>query len=224
MNKYYSYIRVSTTKQGESGLGLLAQQSAIQHFISSNPDSQLLGEFEEIETGTNKRKRPKLHEALALCKANNATLLVATLSRLSRNVHFISGLVESKVNFIALDCPSLDRTMLYFQAVMAEWEASVVSKRTKAALAAAKSNGVKLGSPQNLTKEVRDKGRSIANEKSKRRAAEQASKIAPSILKMRLEGYTLRGVAAKLNEDKIPTVSGIGSWNASMVRRVVNYV
>lgn len=95
---------------------------------------------------------------------------------------------------------------------------------TKLGLQKAKARGTKLGSPQNLTKKVQELGRSIANEKSKKRAIEKATKLAPTILKMKLEGKSLNKIADQLNKDGVPTVSGIGSWNASMVRRVVNYV
>lgn len=221
---YIVYKRVSTQKQGQSGLGLEAQEQAISMFLSSQPEHKIIAEITEVETGTSKRQRPELLKALEMCKQYKAKLIIAKLDRLARNVAFVANLMESKVDFIALDIPNANPFTIHILAAVAEHEAKLISQRTKAALAAAKSNGVKLGSPQNLTKEVRDKGRSIANEKSKNRATERASKIAPSILKMRLEGYTLRGVAAKLNEDKIPTVSGIGSWNASTVRRVINYV
>lgn len=235
MAQYVIYRRVSTTKQGETGLGLEAQQAAIQKFIESTPDSEVIATFEEVETGTNKRKRPKLHEALAVCKAHNATLVVATLSRLSRNVHFISGLVESKVNFIALDCPSLDRTMLYFQAVMAEWEASVISKRTKDALAMKrkwyaenaeelKEKGLryKLGNPQNLSYEARGKALAQINTRKKAKAEEFKKEVLPVVLRKKLEGKTLMQIAEELNRDNYKRPSGrIGGWDATTVRRVM---
>ncbi len=223
--KIIGYSRVSTTRQGESGLGLEAQQAAITNFVSSNPNSTLIANFVEVESGTKKgNNRPELHKALAMCKQHKATLVIPKLDRLSRSVFFLSGLMEANVDFIALDNPHATKMMLQLLSVFAEHEADCISKRTKEALAAAKARGTKLGSPQNLTKEAQELGRSIANERSKKRAMEKATKLAPTILKMKLEGKSLNKIAEQLNKDGVSTVSGIGSWNASMVRRVVNYV
>lgn len=221
---YVVYRRVSTQKQGESGLGMEAQQSAIDRFFNSNPSANIVASFDEVETGTNKRKRPKLQEALEVCKNQKATLVVSKLDRLGRNVHFLSGLIESKVDFICLDNPHMSKTMIQLLAVFAEHEADMISKRTKEALAAAKNRGVKLGNPQNLTYEAKRKALDAINSKKKSVAIEKATKLAPTILKMKLEGKSLNKIADQLNKDRVPTVSGIGSWNASMVRRVVNYV
>lgn len=221
---YVVYRRVSTQKQGESGLGMEAQQSAIDRFFNSNPSANIVASFDEVETGTNKRKRPKLQEALEVCKNQKATLVVSKLDRLGRNVHFLSGLIESKVDFICLDNPHMSKTMIQLLAVFAEHEADMISKRTKEALAAAKNRGVKLGNPQNLTYEAKRKALDAINSKKKSVAIEKATKLAPTILKMKLEGKSLNKIADQLNKDGVPTVSGIGSWNASMVRRVVNYV
>lgn len=224
MSDYVVYRRVSTQRQGESGLGMEAQQSAIDRFFFSNPNANIVASFDEVETGTNKRKRPKLQEALEVCKSSKATLVVSKLDRLGRNVHFLSGLIESKVDFICLDNPHMSKTMIQLLAVFAEHEADMISKRTKEALAAAKARGVKLGSPQNLTPEVKMKALIAINTKKKANAIEKATKLAPTILKMKLEGKSLNKIAEELNSTGVPTVSGIGSWNASMVRRVVNYV
>ena len=140
---YVTYYRVSTQRQGQSGLGLEAQRSAVQAFLAGK---EIIAEFTEIESGR-KTDRPQLVAALALAKKQKATLVIAKLDRLARNVHFISGLLESNVQFVAADMPEADRTFLQMAAVFAEWEATKIRKRTKEALAAAKARGTVLGSP-----------------------------------------------------------------------------
>ena len=140
---FVAYYRVSTQRQGQSGLGLEAQQAAVTAFTK---DQAIIAEFTEIESGR-KNNRPQLAEALALAKKHKAILVIAKLDRLARNVHFISGLLESNVQFIAADMPEADRTFLQMAAVFAEWEAKKISERTKSALQMAKARGTKLGSP-----------------------------------------------------------------------------
>jgi DNA invertase Pin-like site-specific DNA recombinase len=127
------------------------------------------GEFTEIETGTNKRQRPKLQAAIAAAKAHDAVLLIAKLDRLARNVHFITGLQESGVKFVAVDMPEANELTVQILAVMAQHEAKMISERTKAALGAAKARGVKLGSPDNLTDQAQQAGQ-VANKEQARRA------------------------------------------------------
>lgn len=134
------YLRVSTQRQGQSGLGLEAQRKAIEHLL----DGRSYHEFIEVESGK-KSKRPKLEEAIAYCRKNKTKLVIAKLDRLARNVHFISGLMESGIDFVAADMPNADRFMLHVYAAMAEEEGRRISERTKAALAAAKERGVELG-------------------------------------------------------------------------------
>lgn len=140
---YIAYYRVSTTRQGQSGLGLEAQQQAVKQYLNGG-NWQILAEFTEIESGK-RNDRPKLAEAIALCKRLQATLVIAKLDRLARNVHFISGLMESGVEFVAVDNPNANRLMLHMLAAFAEHEREQISRRTKDALAAAKARGVKLG-------------------------------------------------------------------------------
>ncbi|GAA3796184.1 recombinase family protein [Qipengyuania pelagi] len=135
-----AYLRVSTQRQGQSGLGLEAQRSAIVALIG---DVEFI-EFIEVESGT-KASRPQLQAALAHCRKSKAQLVIAKLDRLARNVHFISGLMESGVDFVAADMPQADRFMLRIFAAMAEEEGRRISERTKAALQAAKLRGVQLG-------------------------------------------------------------------------------
>jgi DNA invertase Pin-like site-specific DNA recombinase len=146
---HVTYCRVSTKKQGESTLGLLAQQSALLKYLG---DQTIIKEFVEIETGTNKRYRPILNEAIELCKKEGATLVIAKLDRLARNVSFVSSLMDSKVKFIAVDMPEANELTIHIMSAIAQHEAKVISVQIKEALAQSKK---KLGSPQNLTKEAR---------------------------------------------------------------------
>ena len=141
--RFVAYYRVSTEKQGRSGLGLEAQQAAVQDYLNGGT-WELVGEFIEVESGR-KSERPELAKALARCKKDKATLVIARLDRLARNVHFISGLMETKVKFVACDMPEATPFMLHIYAAVAQEEARAVSARTKAALAAAKHRGVRLG-------------------------------------------------------------------------------
>lgn len=145
MNKIISYIRVSTQKQGLSGLGMEAQEEAVKQYIKAT-GAKLVAEFVEVESGRKTDKeRPELARALEACKKNKAVLVVAKLDRLARNVFFISGLMEAKVKFLALDMPQANELTLHVMAAFAEHEAKRISERTKAALAVAKNRGVALG-------------------------------------------------------------------------------
>jgi DNA invertase Pin-like site-specific DNA recombinase len=138
--QYIAYLRVSTDKQGRSGLGLAAQRKALEPY-------DVISEYEEVESGRN-NARPQLALALADAKRRGCGLVIAKLDRLARNVHFVSGLLESGVPIVCADMPEADRTMLHMMAVFAEWEARRIGERTREALAAAKARGVKLGSPR----------------------------------------------------------------------------
>src|SRR5690242_7914082 len=143
-DKLVAYYRVSTQKQGRSGLGLEAQRDSVARYVSGTR-GKLVGEFTEIESGKRNDNRPKLSEALSLCRIHSATLLVAKLDRLARSVAFISALLESGAKVVAVDMPDADVTMLQIYSVMAEREAKAISARTRGALAAAKARGTKLG-------------------------------------------------------------------------------
>ena len=140
---YVCYFRVSTQKQGHSGLGLDAQRNAVQRYVAANHGT-VLHEFTELESGR-AVNRPQLNSALALCRQKRAVLLIAKLDRLGRNVHFLSGMMEAGVDFVAVDQPTKDKFMLHIQAAFAEEEARRISLRTKEALAAAKRRGVIIG-------------------------------------------------------------------------------
>jgi DNA invertase Pin-like site-specific DNA recombinase len=141
--KFVAYFRVSTDKQGKSGLGLDAQRKAVEDYLNGGTWS-LIGEFTEVESGK-RSDRPKLAEALKSCRLQNATLIIAKLDRLARNVAFISNLMESKVEFEAVDFPQANRLTIHIMAAIAEHGAKMISDRTRAALAAAKARGKRLG-------------------------------------------------------------------------------
>ena len=145
--QFVAYYRVSTSKQGQSGLGLAAQRVAVAAYLNSFASS-LIGEFTEIETGKGSKAldtRPQLRSALDACKKHKSTLIIAKLDRLARNVHFVSGLLETGCDFVAADMPQANKVMIQMHAVMSEWERDQISARTKAALTAAKARGVVLG-------------------------------------------------------------------------------
>lgn len=141
--KFIAYYRVSTARQGESGLGLEAQKEAVMQYLNGG-NWQILAEYTEIESGK-RNDRPKLAQAIASCKRLHATLILAKIDRLARNVHFISGLMESGVEFVAVDNPTANKLMIHMLAAFAEHEREQISKRTIEALAAAKRRGVQLG-------------------------------------------------------------------------------
>lgn len=211
--KFVSYIRVSTQQQGASGLGLEAQQAAVTKYLNGG-DWQLLGQFVEVETAKGAQpldKRPELRQALALCKKHGATLVIAKLDRLARNVHFITGLMETNVNFVAADMPHANKVMLQMHAVMAEWERDQISLRTKEALAAAKARGVKLGNPANLDS---------TNSARRDEADAFAGKLSGLIAGMKARGLAQRAMVTELNELGITTMRG-KTWSLTQLRRVM---
>jgi DNA invertase Pin-like site-specific DNA recombinase len=148
-NKFIAYLRVSTNRQGDSGLGLEAQRSAVKSFVGSmGPEAEILKEFVEVESAKGGVQRPVLAEAVRECKANGCTLLVAKLDRLSRNLHFITALQNSKVDFVAADNPHATPFLIHILVAVAEHERNMMSSRTKAALDAARSRGVVFGNPR----------------------------------------------------------------------------
>jgi DNA invertase Pin-like site-specific DNA recombinase len=151
--KYISYYRVSTEKQGASGLGLEAQRKAVIDFIK--PENIGL-EFTEIESGR-KKERPILKQAIETCKIMNATLVIAKLDRLARNVSFVSALLDSGIKFVCCDMPTANELTIHIYSAIAQDEAKRISQRTKDALAVKKAQGFKLGNPQNLTQDARIK-------------------------------------------------------------------
>lgn len=212
--KYIAYYRVSTKKQG---LGLDAQQAAVNQFLATEQGAELLAEFSEKETGKDDH-RPELEKALTLCKREDAVLLIAKLDRLSRRVSFIFALKDSAVRFRALDMPEVqDVLTLAIYAGLAEQERNLISKRTKDALQALKAKGVKLGT-DNLTAEGRKKGA----EEMKRKAEENVNNIKASakakILKE--QGLSFNRIAKELNALGIGTARG-GKHSATSVMRLL---
>ena len=157
MKKFVAYYRVSRKEQGISGLGLSAQKSSVEKYVTSQ-DGIILKDFTEIETGTNKRERVEIHKAIQLAKDEGAILIIAKLDRLARNVSFVSSLMDAGIEFLAVDMPSANNFTIHIFSALAEQEAKLISSRTKLALAELKKKGVKLGNPQNLTSEARAKG------------------------------------------------------------------
>lgn len=188
-----AYIRVSTDRQGKSGLGLEAQQKAVADFLTAK-EWLLAREYVEVESG-NRRDRPELTAAIADAKRIKGKLVIAKLDRLARNVHFISGLMETGVDFVAVDMPTADKFMLHIYAAMAEEEGRRISQRTKAALAAAKARGVELGK----------NGKALAS-RHKAEAEAFALSLAPIITEIRNEGHkTVRAITEVLNARGVPS-------------------
>lgn len=214
--KYIAYYRVSTQKQGESGLGLEAQRKAVDtHLNGAAP----LMEFTEIETGKN-NQRPTLAEAIAKCKRHKATLIIAKLDRLARNVHFISGLMESGIDFIAADNPNATKLTIHILAAVAEDEAERISKRTKEALAAAKARGVKLGGSRGYKPTAEDRQKAV--EARRAASAELAQDLQGCIRDIRARGgVSFRGIARELTARGVPTPTGKTTWQAITVQRLI---
>lgn len=227
--KFVAYYRVSTEKQGKSGLGLEAQQAAVTAYLNGG-NWKLVGELTEVETGK-RNDRPKLAEALALCRKRKATLVIAKLDRLARNVHFISGLMESGVNFVACDSPGDDRFILHIKAAVAEEEAKKISDRTKAALAALKARGKKLGGWRATRKDgsariaptVSDADRLKSAQAVKEAADDRAADTMDIIEDIRSAAgapLSAQAIARELRNRGITTTRG-GTWSATQVMRVL---
>jgi DNA invertase Pin-like site-specific DNA recombinase len=209
MAGFVAYYRVSTTKQGESGLGLEAQREAVARHLDSGV---LLAEFTEVESGKRSANRPQLMAALDMCKRKKATLLIAKLDRLARNVHFISGLMEAGVEFIAADNPHANKMTIQLLAVFAEHEREQISARTKAALQAAKARGQVLGSPR--WEEGLAKARQVLN------PVQPAPAVIHMMRQHRNEGLTLRAIADRLNSLGLRTPKG-SQWYACTVSKAM---
>jgi DNA invertase Pin-like site-specific DNA recombinase len=220
MTKYIAYYRVSTEKQGKSGLGLEAQQKLVQDFCGD--DWPPVVSYTEVESGK-VNARPQLALALTECRRRKATLVIAKLDRLGRRLSFIAGLMDEDVPFVAADMPHADRFRLHLEAVIAEDERRRISERTKAALAAAKARGTKLGGYREghgLTPEVR----AMAAEARTAKATQDATAVLPVIQAIQAQGITsASGIARALNEQGITTPRG-GQWQATQVLRIISRV
>ncbi|KQP26645.1 recombinase family protein [Methylobacterium sp. Leaf100] len=222
--RYVSYFRVSTGKQGRSGLGLEAQAQTVRERLNGGSWT-VVGTFTEVETGTAKRERPELDRALAYCRVMGAKLIVANVSRLTRNPDFMAKLVAAEVEVEFCDMPNVEGPvgtfMLRQLLSVAELEAGMISDRTRKALAAAKARGVKLGGDRGNLADVAAKGREIGLVKRQAKANRRAGDLSGIIAEIRSEGsVTLKELADGLNARGIPAARG-GKWSSVQVSRVV---
>jgi DNA invertase Pin-like site-specific DNA recombinase len=218
--RFVAYYRVSTARQGVSGLGLEAQQAAVASYLNGG-SWKLVAEFTEVESGK-KADRPQLTLALAAAKKQKATLVIAKLDRLARNVAFVANLMDAGVDFIACDFPTANRLTIHILAAVAEHEAKMISARTKAALAAAKARGKVLGwaMPERLEEQAAAcvKGASVG----KAKADEHAATVMPVVESIRRAGAnTLVEIATALNNLGVATARG-GKWYPTTVKNLLD--
>lgn len=224
--RYVAYYRVSTERQGRSGLGLDAQREAVARHVATT-GGEVVAEFEEVESGK-RADRPQLAAALAACRAQRATLLIAKLDRLARNARFLLGVVEGsgEGGVVFCDLPSVPpgpvgKFLVTQMAAVAELEAGLISQRTRAALAAAKARGVVLGNPR-LRAGTPDAARAAATVRAEASRA-RAADVLPYVEAARRAGCrTLREVAAALTARGVPAPAGGRSWHPMQVKRVVD--
>ena len=219
MIKYIAYYRVSTAKQGQSGLGLEAQQASVSDYLST-ANGELIAEFTEVHSGKDNH-RPELDKALRKCRLTGATLLIAKLDRLSRNAAFLMNLQKSAINFVAVDMPEANNLTIGLMACLADYESEMISKRTKEALKAAKARGVKLGNPK--LDEVRYTDTVAATKARVEKAKARNAEIREVINEIRGSTKTplsLRAIAKRLNVAGYTTARG-KDWKATSVMRVM---
>jgi DNA invertase Pin-like site-specific DNA recombinase len=221
--KIVAYYRVSTAKQGKSGLGLEAQQMAVESYAKAN-DGAIIKSYTEVETGK-RADRQELGKAIAHARMSKGTLVIAKLDRLARNVAFTSALMDAGCDFKACDNPFADRFTIHILAAVAEKEAKDISNRTKSALAAYKARGGSLGSARpecrtNLSQEAMAKGQRMASEARTRYAKEAYADLVPLMMQLRQEGKTYRGIADHLNQEGYTTRRG-KPWNHVQARLVL---
>ena len=213
--RFVSYLRVSTDRQGKSGLGLEAQRAAVTDYLNGG-SWKLIGEMVEIESGTRTVNRPQLAAAMALCDLTGARLVVAKLDRLSRDAHFLLGLEKAGVDFVATDMPNANKLTVGIMALVAQQEREAISTRTRDALKAAKARGTSLGGyrggpvPDGLL------GAAAARAK----ADAFAARVVPTLTEMQARGLSLNAMAAELSSRGIRTARD-GAWTPTAVRRVL---
>lgn len=203
MQKFVAYYRVSTQKQGNSGLGLEAQRTDVSKFIMKG--GELIAEFQDVESGK-KNDRPNLIKAIEECKKQGATLLIAKLDRLSRNASFIFTLKDAKVDFVCSDMPNANTVTIGIMAVLAQDERERISHRTKSALAELKAKGIKLGNPKNMTAEARAKGLEARRQNALQN--ENNRKATALIISMRESGISFAQITRALNDLGFKTRTG----------------
>lgn len=214
---FVAYYRVSTARQGRSGLGLEAQKKAVADFLNGG-FWQLMAEFVEVESGKSE-DRPQLEQALATCELLGATLVVAKLDRLSRNLAFLAKLQESDARFVAADMPEANELTIHIMAAVAQAERKAISTRTKEALAAAKARGVHLGGNRGNLHDLM-KGPAKSAEVRRGQAQERSMKVRRQIEAVAREGTSLRQIAGLLNDRGITAPRG-GAWHAAQVKAVL---
>ena len=215
--QYVSYLRVSTQKQGYSGLGLEAQKEIIKNYLH---DKTPIAEFTEIESGR-KTDRPKLKEALTQCRTTGATLIVAKLDRLARNVSFLSNLLESDVEIVFCDFPQANKMVLHILAAISQYEAELTAQRTKAALQAKKARGAKLGNPEHLMNKHKQAIANSNKTNSEKAKKNPNSKRAVAFLKVMIsQGKSLTEMTDILNSEGFVTAQGC-KFVPATVRRLI---
>jgi DNA invertase Pin-like site-specific DNA recombinase len=227
--KFVVYLRVSTQRQGRSGLGLEAQRAAIDAYLNGG-NWQIVAEYTEVESGKS-NDRPKLAEAFKACRLYGARLLIAKLDRLSRDAAFLMGLERAGIQFVAADMPEANEMTIGIMAVVAQGERKMISARTKAALEAAKVRGTRLGGFRRdadgkpLSKAPTAAHAALSVAKRQARAAERAVAIEPIIQELREAGIiSLGGIADALTARGIPTSRGLPTWRAEQVARLLERV
>ena len=212
---FVCYYRVSTTQQGQSGLGLDAQQQAVRNY-AEKVQGAVLDELTEVESGK-RSDRPILNQAIELCRQTGATLLVAKLDRLSRNLHFVTTLQHSKVNFVAVDNPHATPFLIHILVAVAEYERTMISSRTKAALEAAKRRGVRLGNPRILDAVKK------AGDVRRTECRERYAGLLTTLQELQVGGCRrLKDLAGKLNEQGLKTARG-GKFTPTHVHRILQF-
>jgi DNA invertase Pin-like site-specific DNA recombinase len=220
VGRFVAYYRVSTARQGRSGLGLDAQQQAVRDYLNGGAWT-LQAEFTEVESGR-RSDRPELDKALAACRAHRAVLVIAKLDRLARDAHFLLGLQKAGVEFVAVDMPTANRLTVGIMALVAEEEARAISARTKAALAEAKKRREAAGLPPlgGARAGAADRARQVASrgmEAARKKAADRAADLEPILLELSAAGIRQqRAIAQALNDQGIPAARG-GRWSHAAV-------
>jgi len=216
-NAYLLYLRVSTTGQGRSGLGISGQREAVERFVVGR-GGHIVAEFVEIESGK-RNDRPELEKAIRRCRLTGSTLVVAKLDRLSRNAAFLMTLRDAGVNFVAADMPEANTMTVGVMAVVAQHEAEAISARTKAALAAAKSRGTVLGGYRTNAPDISLHTKK-ANQAVSAKALRDAEDRRDLVEALMAEGLSLTGIAVRLNEARVRTPRG-GAWTSTTVSRTL---
>jgi DNA invertase Pin-like site-specific DNA recombinase len=213
-----AYYRVSTARQERSGLGLEGQRLAVRRYIETCP-GELIGEFTDVKSGR-RNDRPQFQQALWLCRVYEAKLVVAHLDRMSRSFALITGLMESGVDFVAVNMPYANRFTIHVFAAVAEYELSLMSERHIATCAVAKARGRKFGNPLLNTYRRSPEAIKATNRQNRERATARAREFAPLLCALRDRGASIKGIAEQLTLMRIPTPRNAQRWGMNLVRRM----